>query len=995
MLFGGGSKATQAPVAVGGLNIQQSSYGTPIPIVGGTNRLSGNLLFYGDFNSWLVSTGGGGGKGGIVGGGGKGGGSSEYNYSATFQIGICEGPITGIGTVWVSKQITDMPTLGGVVQTGTLDQAPWGYMTTYHPAQALGYNGMATANFSNFALGTSSETPQFSFKVSGILVGPGGDCYADQWIADFLSRSAFPSANIASFSDAANYWIAMGFFISPIVDTQQTAAQWMKQWMDTLNAEYCWIGNQLHIFPYADSVVSGNGVTYTPNLTPQYDLGPDDFQGDGSTDPVTATRPDLGAAYNQYPIEYINRNDQYNIETLTVEDPGMIDNFSARTATTLSAHHVTDQTMAQSMAALYMKRQIYVEHGPIYTFKLSWKYFLLDVMDYVTLTEPALDLNRTLVRIRTIDEDKDGNLTFTAECMPGSIALPALHPPQQTIRNVPNYNASPGSINIPIIFETPLALLQAPKTEIAIAISGQGTLWGGCDVWCSTDDVTYTYVAQINGQARQGVLSAALPNFIPQSGANNIDPGSILSIDMTESRGVLNNAANQQDAVQFNTLCYVDSEFIAYGNDVLTGTNTYNLTYLNRGCYGTTIGAHASGSQFCRFDDSIARYDVDQTRIGQTLYFKFVSFNVWGGAIETLADVPAYPHKVGGIALLTPLVAPYNLSVSYQDNIATLNWTGISDIRYPIFYEIRKGTIFISAQIIAETSGGSFNVYGSDTYWVTALYYTPLGVAVYSDSPPSIVVITPALQQNIIETHEESPNWTGTFGGGASKVGSTVELGSTIGNILTEPNVLTVPNVLNYPTPSTSGSYTAPTGNRIVLAAVANSKVIMNWTLTAVSNLSDVTTMPDITQVTDMTGIVSSGLVYGIPQIRLSQDYGTTWGDWQNWVPGVYTFNAIDYQILLYSYDDTVTPIMSQFSITVDVPQLIQTGDQATVGTGTSAITFANQFNQTPIINATILDAVAGDIVVVNSPTVSGFNLGVTNAGVYVVRSVHWSAVAW
>src|SRR6201996_4827708 len=102
------SQASQA-AAVSGLQLQSSAYGKVIPIVYGTTRIAPNLIWYGDFvaTPHTSNSSSGGGKGGVTGGGGgKGGGgsgSTTYTYSAAVALGLCEGPIAGIGNVWASK----------------------------------------------------------------------------------------------------------------------------------------------------------------------------------------------------------------------------------------------------------------------------------------------------------------------------------------------------------------------------------------------------------------------------------------------------------------------------------------------------------------------------------------------------------------------------------------------------------------------------------------------------------------------------------------------------------------------------------------------------------------------------------------------------------------------------------------------------------------------------------------------------------------------------
>src|SRR5690349_12531113 len=122
-IFGSSSKpqAQQQP-ALSGLAIQTSAYGKVIPLVYGTTRLAPNLIWYGDFVATPHNSGssGGGGKGGVAGGGGKGGGggTTTFTYTASVALGLCEGPIDSVGTVWASKTETSLAALGLSLFTG-------------------------------------------------------------------------------------------------------------------------------------------------------------------------------------------------------------------------------------------------------------------------------------------------------------------------------------------------------------------------------------------------------------------------------------------------------------------------------------------------------------------------------------------------------------------------------------------------------------------------------------------------------------------------------------------------------------------------------------------------------------------------------------------------------------------------------------------------------------------------------------------------------------
>jgi len=50
-----------------------------------------------------------------------------------------------------------------------------------------------------------------------------------------------------------------------------------------------------------------------------------------------------------------------------------------------------------------------------YTFKLGWKYCLLEPMDLVQITDARLGPSALTVRITAVEEDDEGTLSITAE----------------------------------------------------------------------------------------------------------------------------------------------------------------------------------------------------------------------------------------------------------------------------------------------------------------------------------------------------------------------------------------------------------------------------------------------------------------------------------------------------------------------------------------------------------------------------------------------------
>ncbi len=88
-MFGSGDTQAQTQTVASGVDIQSSCYGGVVPVIYGRARLTGNLVWYGDFQAIPVQS--------SSGNGGKGGdsnhGSTSYDYKASFIFALGEGPL--------------------------------------------------------------------------------------------------------------------------------------------------------------------------------------------------------------------------------------------------------------------------------------------------------------------------------------------------------------------------------------------------------------------------------------------------------------------------------------------------------------------------------------------------------------------------------------------------------------------------------------------------------------------------------------------------------------------------------------------------------------------------------------------------------------------------------------------------------------------------------------------------------------------------------------
>ncbi|MDE2229894.1 MAG: phage tail protein [Alphaproteobacteria bacterium] len=764
------TQAKQRP-AVSGLQIQTAAYGKVIPLVYGTTRIAPNLIWYGDFQAIAhQSSPPSAGKGGVAGGaGGKGGGagSTTYTYTAAVMLGLCEGAIQGLGQAWASKEVTTPAALGLSVFTGAVGQAPWGYLSTNHPAQALGYSATAYAAAAPYALDGQGQLPNNNFEVIGLYANSVGvlpDADPSLVVADLLTNprygAGFPAARLGDLATYQSYALASGLLISPAYTEAASAAKLLDDIATYTNSAFVWSSGSLTLVPYGDAPLSGNGKSYTPPAAPLYDLTDDDFlpnSGAGGAsasltdDPVLVTRKRPSDALNDVKVEYLDRANRYNTAIVEASDQAMIDVYGLRFDQTRQAHLFADANAARLSAQLVLQRQAIRN---TYQFTLDQRYVLLDPMDIVTLTDARLGLARQWVRITEITENDDGTLGFTAEDYLAGTGAAASYSFQQGAGYAANYNVDPGDALAPIVFEAP-AQIASSGLEVWLATAG-GPNWGGCDVYVSSDGSTYKLAGRKHGPSRMGVLTTAFPS------GSDPDTADTLAVDLSASAGALL-SGTQADADLGHTLCWVDSEFVSYETATLTGANRYALgTYIRRGLYGSAIASHAAGAGFARLDDSIFALPYDKGQIGTTVHIKLVSFNLYGGGLQQLASVTDYTHTILGPP---PPANVTGFSAQQTGGAVVFKWNEVADFAlkgYDILYGPQGGTI-ASAAFLTESARGTEMTNAAVPPGTWTFYIRARDVADQFSASPTTVALVVTNPDPVILDEQFSPGWAGTL----------------------------------------------------------------------------------------------------------------------------------------------------------------------------------------------------------------------------------------
>lgn len=685
--FGGGGKKAKPQFT--GLAAQTSVGSIPIGLYYGKNRGAPNIIWQNDFASHKHKQ---------KAGKGMGGSQTTYTYSASFQLGLCWGPINAVTRVWKEQsKETSYAALGFSLFVGTNPQAPWGYLTTAHPDQALGYPDIAHLDVANYDLGQSNALQQHSFEIEALLQGTGiggtsPDADPALVVEDFLSHPTHGVGfnisvltNLLSTVDAPTtgdsafqtYCQAMGFAMSPFLVSQQQAGEILQRWADLCNTAIVWTGYSLKLHPYGPDEITANGVTYLPDFPIRYVLSDDDFLPNGD-DPITFERTDPADAYNRFEINISNRDNEYNDKPVPWQDQGLQDDYGERPADTMDAKEITDPEMAAIMVTYLGQRKAYIRNT--FDFKLSDKFCRIEPMDILQCTDPRF--GTFLVLVTEINEQDDGSFAITAEEYPSAISSNSTNTVQPTTNVPTNTAVAPGPVNPPIIFEPPSSLSGAAQVWVAVS-GGDGTTyepnWGGCYVWLSTDDITYNQIGEVDTPARMGKLTASLATY----GGSNPDTVHTLKVDLLMSNGDLEDAASSSDAEAGVTVSYIESasgyELSSYQDVTLTGTAAYDIDDLWRGQYGTTIASHASGADFARLDDAIFKYGLPSEYVGTTIYLKFQSYNIFGQAVQDLADCVAYSYVPTGVGFGTgtggvPTV-PTGLSGSAGTVFAKITWT--------------------------------------------------------------------------------------------------------------------------------------------------------------------------------------------------------------------------------------------------------------------------------------------------------------------------------
>lgn len=569
--------------------------------------------------------------------------------------------------------------LNFTLNNGTQGQSPYAFLTSSYPGAAFGYTGIATLLYQPMDLGMGAEVQENKFEVVSYDVFGGGvqDCNPVQCIGQVLTNSTwglgmgtipFPtqcldsgasgtwgsapatSGTNQSGATAWNWFAANSFFISPVIDSQDSAASHIGKWLEAGMCAAYFSEGLLKLVPYGDTSANGNGCTWVAPQSFAVSLDDTCFVAKEGEDPVKITRIAAHDAWNVTQVSWDNRLNQYASEITQESDSGLIARWGERREDVQSWDFIHTLPAAAFAANMRLKHGAYIRNT--YEFTLPYGYSYLEPMDVcpisttsswaVGLNNVSLGIVNMPVRITKIVDDPVKGLEITAEDYPWGAHQPTIYNKQLAQADVvANAYADPGNSEV-VMFEATSRMTGYSGNEIWIGALGTSSMWGSCNIWVSQDGTTYKQIGTIETGARLGELDSTF--------ASGSDPDTVnsLVVDLAENCAALE-AGTTTDADYGNTLCFVDGEIISYSAATMTGQNQVTMgTYIRRGQMNSTIGSHAAGSLFLRLDESIFKYTYDPTWAGKTLHFKFQSVNAFGLMSQQLSSLTAVSFTIPG-----------------------------------------------------------------------------------------------------------------------------------------------------------------------------------------------------------------------------------------------------------------------------------------------------------------------------------------------------------
>ena len=346
-----------------------------------------------------------------------------------------------------------------------------------------------------------------------------------------------------------------------------------------------------------------------------------------------------------------------------------------------------------------------------------------------------------------------------------------------------------------------------------------------------------------------------------------------------------------------------------------------------------------------------------------------------------------------------------NITIPYLPNVENftsyfnkngeieLSWSFITATCNPIQYEIRKGTSWENAQIVALTYDKYYKPNGQGTYYIKAKHKNIYGFENISATATSLNISGSNIVQNVIFTADEkTTSWGGTktncmtFNDGV--YGNCLILNPAVNDVDSWLDVDTIANV-DYPSGSLTYGIYELTTHSISLTTSQRLGIDFNYQSFALDLTNDVDSWADADAIIDVDGDLQ-GAIKVTPQIRVNS------GSWQNYTLGDYVGSLFEFRLIIETSNANAIPLINECKVIADVPDKIQQGTDISVTTSGLSVVYSDKFNTDSVnIQITIINSQSGDYAVISASDKNGFTVNVKNGASNVARSINWISQAY
>ncbi len=120
------------------------------------------------------------------------------------------------------------------------------------------------------------------------------------------------------------------------------------------------------------------------------------------------------------------------------------------------------------------------------------------------------------------------------------------------------------------------------------------------------------------------------------------------------------------------------------------------------------------------------------------------------------------------------------------------------------------------------------------------------------------------------------------------------------------------------------------------------------------------------------------------------------WSDWKKFIIGEYQARAFEFRVKFISKEFGISPAISDLSVTIDMPDRNESGNNITASISGEVIAFANPFKATPSIHISAEDMATGDYFEITGKANTGFTVKFfDSSNIGISRTFDWVAVGY